>query len=425
VLVLSEAMLEHERRSRSRTVMKSHLSAQEAAAALGVSVATLYAYVSRGLVRSQAEAGTRRRRYLAEDVWLLRERKETRRDPVRTAREALHRGMPALESRLSVIHGGRLYYAGQDAVDLAGRCTIEQVASLLWAGDLAAPFPEDTISWEAASWHSVARLARELPPLEGLQLFLPLASGRDPLAFDLRPAPVRRAGARILRLLAAAAAGTKPSREPVARVLQRRWAPRGEAVARLIDTALVLYADNGLNPSSFTARCVASAGSSPYAVVAAGLAALQGSKHGGACERAEGLLEEASDTRDVGATVRARLRRGEALPGFGHPLYPDGDPRAAMLLRLVEEHRPRLAAVEPALALVEAVREVMNEHPTIDFAVVALCRALRLPPGAALSLLGVGRVVGWIAHGLEQYQEGREIRPRARYAGELPRNLPA
>jgi citrate synthase len=118
--------------------------------------------------------------------------------------------------------------------------------------------------------------------------------------------------------------------------------------------------------------------------------------------------------------VAARLRRGDALPGFGHPLYPDGDPRAAMLLRLVAEMKPRPPEVGPALTLVKAVREVVDEHPTIDFAVVALCRALRLPRGAALSLLGIGRVVGWIAHGLEQAEEGREIRPRARYAGDLP-----
>jgi len=400
--------------------MRSYLSAEEAASELGVSVPTLYAYVSRGLLRSEGEGGSRRRRYVAEDVWMLKERKQHRRDPAKAARDALHWGMPVLESRLSVIHAGRLYYAGRDVVDLAGRCTIEQVAALLWSGDLDAPLPADAIAWEAAEWKAVSRLAAELPPLEGLQLFLPLAAAHDPFAFDLRPASVVRAGARILRLLAAAAVGARASLEPVARVLQRRWAPGNAQAVRWLDAALVLYADNGLNPSSFTARCVASAGSTPYAVVAAGLAALQGSKHGGACERAEGLLAEARESRGARATVVARLRRGEPIPGFGHPLYPDGDPRAEMLLRLVAEVRPRSADVALSLALVKAVREVINEHPTIDFAVVALCRALGLPAGSSLALLGVGRVVGWIAHGLEQYQEGREIRPRARYAGALP-----
>ncbi|MFN8642613.1 MAG: citrate/2-methylcitrate synthase [Candidatus Binatia bacterium] len=118
--------------------------------------------------------------------------------------------------------------------------------------------------------------------------------------------------------------------------------------------------------------------------------------------------------------MAARLRRGEAVPGFGHPLYPDGDPRAGYLLDRVAAHRPRSAEVARVRALVDAVGAAMNERPTIDFAVVALCRVLGLPAGAPLLLLGVARVVGWIAHGLEQYQEGRAIRPRARYAGALP-----
>jgi citrate synthase len=117
----------------------------------------------------------------------------------------------------------------------------------------------------------------------------------------------------------------------------------------------------------------------------------------------------------------ARLRRGESIPGFGHPLYPAGDPRGALLMKLVARHRPNSREAALASSLAGAVSELMNQHPTVDFGVVTLCRALGLPAGSALALLGVGRVVGWIAHALEQYQEGRLIRPRARYAGELPR----
>jgi len=399
--------------------MSAYLSAAEAAAELGVNLPTLYAYVSRGLIRSEAGGGSRRRRYLAEDIWVLKQRKQHRRDPGKAAREALHWGLPVLESRLSVIHDGRLFYAGRDVVTLAQSCSIEQVAALLWMGDLHAPFPDDYLV--VPEWKTVAGVAAALPPLEGLQLFLPVAASHDPYAYDTRPAAVQRAGARILRLLAAAVVRTRPSRDPIARVLQRRWAPADAGVARLLQAALVLYADNGLNPSSFTARCVASAGSTPYALVAAGLAALQGSKHGGACERAQGLLDEVREARGAQRAVMARMRRGEAVPGFGHPLYPEGDPRGAYLMQLVAEARPKSPEVKLALALTAAVRELMDDHPTVDFGVVTLCRALDLPSAAALSLLGVGRVVGWIAHGLEQYQEGREIRPRARYAGDLPR----
>ena len=400
--------------------MSTYLSADAAAAELGVSLPTLYAYVSRGLIRSEREGPQRRRRYLAEDVWLLNERKRGRRDPARTARDALHWGMPVLESRLSLIHAGRLYYGGHDAVELARSRRIEEIAALLWTGDLTAALPSEPFAIPAASWRGLGKLAAALPPLDGLQLFLPLAAAHDPFAYDLRPDAVRRAGARILRVLAAAAAGAAPSEQPVARVLQRAWAPRDPGAVPLLDAALVLYADNGLNPSSFTARCVASAGSTPYAVVAAGLAALQGVKHGGACERAAGLLDEVRDPGSARATAVARVRRGEALPGFGHPLYPDGDPRAAYLLELIAAHRPKSPEVARARALADAVLETMNERPTIDFAVVALCRTLGLPAGAPLLLLGVARVVGWIGHGLEQYQEGRAIRPRARYAGAPP-----
>lgn len=399
--------------------MSTYFSAAQAAAELGVNLPTLYAYVSRGLIRSEAEGKARRRRYLAEDIWLLQQRKEHRRDPGKAAQEALHWGLPVLESRLSVIHGGRLFYAGRDVVSLAQTCTIEQVAALLWTGELHGAFPDEVLV--LPEWRTLAKVASELPPLEGLQVFLPVAAVRDPYAYDTRPAAVQRAGARILRLLAAAVVGARPSRDPVAQVLQRHWAPKAPEVTRLLQAALVLYADNGLNPSSFTARCVASAGSTPYALVAAGLAALQGSKHGGACERAQGLLDEVREARGAQRTVMARMRRGEAVPGFGHPLYPSGDPRGAYLMQLVAEERPKSPEVKLALALATAVRELMNEHPTVDFGVVTLCRALDLPASAALSLLGVGRIVGWIAHGLEQYQEGREIRPRARYAGDLPR----
>ncbi len=403
--------------------MTEYLSAAQAAAELGISPATLYAYVSRGLIRSEAEGRSRRRRYHAEDVWLLKRRREHRRDPARAAQDALYWGLPVLESRISVIHEGRLYYAGRDVVELATSSTLEQVAWLLWAGDADASFPDDVVEPSAEERRALARIAAHLPALEAFRLFLPVAAARDPFAFDLRPDAVRRSGARILRLLAGVAAGTRPARRAAAEVLQRHWAPRHGDVAALLQAALVLYADNGLNPSSFTARCVASAGSTPYAVVSAGLAALQGTKHGGACERAEGLLAEAGDARGARRAVTARLRRGEPIPGFGHPLYPDGDPRAALLMRLIAEARPRSPEVALSRAVADAVAELMGEQPTIDFGVVTLCRALRLPAEAPLALLGLGRVVGWIAHGLEQYEEGREIRPRARYRGEPPAPL--
>jgi len=396
------------------------LSADDAARELGVTLATLYAYVSRGLLRSRAEPGTRRRRYVAEDVWLLRQRKEQRRDPARTAEEALHQGLPAIESRLSLIRDGRLYYRGRDVLTLAVSHTLEQVAALLWAGDLEAPLPEEPLPSPSPEWKALLRIAATLPPLEAFQLVILLLAARDSGAYDSQPASVQRIGLKIVRILAAAAVGLRPSRDETAEVLQRGWTTTSAGDRALLRAALVLYADNGINPSSFTARCVASAGSTPYALVLAGLAALQGTKHGGACERAEALLEEAGDAAGARRVVEARLRRGEAIPGFGHPLYPAGDPRGALLLQLVSEQHGRARDVGLASSLVHAVRDLTGLMPNVDFGVVTLCRALRLPPGSSLALLGIGRTIGWIAHGLEQYQEARLIRPRARYSGEPP-----
>ena len=118
----------------------------------------------------------------------------------------------------------------------------------------------------------------------------------------------------------------------------------------------------------------------------------------------------------------ARLRRGESVPGFGHQLYPDGDPRGAELIRLSEAARPGSAAVEVSAAASEVVLEVLGERPTVDFGLVTLARALGLPPGGALALFALGRTVGWIGHAIEQYADGNLIRPRARYVGEQPKD---
>src|SRR6185503_9092900 len=119
------------------SVTSRHMTAKEAGAALGVSLATLYAYVSRGLVRSEAVAGSRRtRRYRREDVLRLKARQDQRRNPAAAAQQTLHWGLPVLESGLSLITDGELYYRGQNVVTLAQDCTFEQVAELLWLGRL-------------------------------------------------------------------------------------------------------------------------------------------------------------------------------------------------------------------------------------------------------------------------------------------------
>ena len=115
-----------------------YLSAEEAAGELGIRLPTLYAYVSRGLIRSEATEGKRRtRRYRAEDVRRLKERAEQRRDPGKVAEAALYWGTPVMESGITLISDGKLYYRGRDAITLAAGSTIEEVAALIWAKDPA------------------------------------------------------------------------------------------------------------------------------------------------------------------------------------------------------------------------------------------------------------------------------------------------
>ena len=405
------------------------LSAKEAAAELSISLPTLYAYVSRGLIRSEAAGSSRRdRRYRRDDVDRLRARQEQRRNPDRAAEQALSWGVPVLESALTLIVDEGLYYRGQDAVKLARTGTFEQVAELLWTGRTDGPAEMMTAGRAALrAYQPWLRLLPEAAPVEIMQAVLPIAAIHDAAAYNLRPAAVAQTGARVLGLLAAAAVyPAAPAAGGIAACLQQGWMlkgagrPRPDGATRLIEAALVLSADHELNTSAFTARCVASVRATPYQVVIAGLAALQGLRHGGHMSRVEALLDEIRTAKSARSAVGAWLKRGESLPGFGHPLYPDGDPRARALLAWTRAAQGRSRELALAQVIAQEARTLVGEHPTIDFALVVVARALKLPRGAALALFALGRSAGWIAHAIEQYQTESMIRPRARYIGEMP-----
>jgi citrate synthase len=438
--------------STKANTLASWIGAAEAAGMLDVSRATLYAYVSRGFVRSRAAAGaTRERRYSRDDVERLRRRTEERRDPDKAAAHALQWGMPILESSITLIDAERLFYRGHDAVTLSRTRSVAEVAALIWSGGFEAaaqarsgrPFEVDTGKRLGA-----VDVAPELPFVTRAQAALAIASAHDPAAFDLQPASVMRSGWRILSLLtqtAAAAASVRVA--PASPAGRASLVPRTQRTKRtkrttrgvdapsaidatladawqvtprgidLLRAALILCADHELNVSSFTARCVASAGSHPYAVVIAGLAALEGTKHGGASARVEAMLASMRRTRDPRGALTARLRRGETIDGFGHPLYPGGDPRAVALLTLMRERYTRSAGLAFVLECAKAGEAVVGEKPNLDFALAAVSRMLRLPAGSALTLFAIGRTIGWIGHAIEQYATGQLIRPRARYSG--------
>ena len=400
-----------------------YLTAKESALELNISLSTLYAYVSRGLVRSEEGVGSKRDRlYHGEDVERLKARKEARKNPERVAKQALHAGEPVLESAITLITDTCVYYRGYDALSLAVHESIERVAALIWTGNLDADLPvlihPDAGELSPRCRDMLARLDG-LKPIERFQALLPIAAAEDLAAYDLRPEAVIQTGGRILRCLTAMVVG-EGTGEGIAQALQKAWAADFPDAVSLIDTTLILYADHELNTSAFAARCAASAGATPYGAVCAGLAALQGYKHGAASERTEALFREAEVQGDVERTVVNRLRCGEKISGFGHAVYRDVDPRARLLLEQIEAQFPNAPDLALAQEIIDVTHRLTSVRYNIDLALTTLVRVLKMPDGCAMALFALGRIAGWIGHTIEQYETDELIRPRAKYVGRQP-----
>ena len=303
-----------------------YMTAQEAAEALNVSRNTLYAYVSRGLIRSESQGeGSRERRYHAEDVYKLIERKQGRSNPEKLAQSALFWGAPVLDSELTLIADGQLYYRGYDVVQLARTETIERVASLLWTGNFDQASSLFNNSYDALTQYETMLVHLEMDgahptPMQAMQFILPIAAADDLAALDMRTEAAIKTGARVLRLLVSVVAGNVPNDVPLAVTLQQGLCPDQPDARPLLDAAMILCADHELNASSFTARVVAAAGSTLYAVVTAGLSPLQGVKHGGHTQRVEAMLREVDTPQRARQVLVDRLQRGDSIPGFGHKL---------------------------------------------------------------------------------------------------------
>ena len=394
-----------------RPIVTDLIDAGEAVALLGVGRATLYAYVSRGQIRAEPDpADPRRRLYRRAEIEALRQRKARGRRPETVAEATLDWGLPVLDSGVSLIADGRLSYRGRDATVLAGTATIEATARLLWDCGGVDPFEASAPPMPAA-WVPVLPLLGGLAPLDRAQALLALVPPALP-SWRRTAARLWPEAAGLVRLIAAAAIGRAPSVLPIHRMLAEGWGLDVQGADKL-RAALVLSADHELNASTFTVRCIASTGASLPAALLGGLAALSGPRHGGMTERVEVLFAELDRDRDPERLIAGRVARGETVPGFGHPLYPAGDPRGSALLALAEPD-------ELTRGLVQAVADLTGQLPTLDVGLVTLARQLGLPAGSAAALFAVGRTAGWLAHALEQAAQNRLIRPRARYVGPMP-----
>ena len=408
----------------------SWLTAREALQVLSVRPQTLYANVSRKKIRAKADPkDTRRSLYHEADVRKMARQQGGRRKAIAVATETIQWGDPILSSAVSTVVEGKLYYRGRDAVVLAEEMTLEAVAELLWgvegvrgggrAGQVRTSAPREVLN---------SKFFGTAPPLQRAFLTLGLRAATD-LASYGRSLPVLQNDAvSVLMTLAGALLGEHPAPRPRGAYAGRRVhraAARAPDTVRLhervalswrrrdatdvIRRALVLLADHELNASTFATRVAVSTGAPLAAGVLSGLSALSGPLHGRA---SVGVLQLITSVKRVGAdtTVREWLSLGRPISGFGHPLYPLGDPRAKALMQQFS-----LPAVYADLC--DMVEREIGEQPNIDFALSAMSQVYGLPREAPLILFALGRCAGWLAHALEQVTTGQPIRPRAHYVG--------
>ncbi|GAA1543306.1 citrate synthase [Kribbella lupini] len=365
-----------------------YLTTAEVAARLKVKPETVYAYVSRGLLTSTRARGRRGSLFLETDVDRL------------VGRTVDHPGaIERIESQLTLItDDDDLYYRGHAVRDLVAGHTVESVASLLWTGDLATPdrfpAPPDEVELVRRAMAAAPAGARLT---DKLRIAVAVLGAGDLLRFDLTPDAVTRAAAKLLGVLVAALPGPSRPAGTFGADLWPKLATDSAAPPRpeLLDAAIILLADHGLAVSTLAARVAASARANLYAVVSAGLGALDGQLHGAATSVAYDFLLQATD--DPVAAVSARLRTGQAIPGFGHKLYRRRDPRAELLLDLLGD--------VPATRTVRTLADQVRGFPNSDVAVAALMHTYGLRPDAGEALFALARTIGWTAHALEEYAQ--------------------
>jgi citrate synthase len=387
------------------------VSTTTAAERLGVKPATLYAYVSRGLLEAHRATDSRESFFAPADLRKLRER------PRRVSIAS------PVTSAITLARSDGVFYRGRNAVELATSSRFEEVAALLWQADPGAepafaPLPGTVAAATAAQ----RRLTSGALPLDRLATSLPAIADRDPFRHELAPAAVRRAGAALVATMVAALpradSGTDRPDAPVAHTLAGRLSAKPTTRLREgLDLALILVADHGLAASTLAARVAANTGAPIYSSVTAALSTLQGPRHGFASTWAEEMLEKVAAGHEIAAVVEEHLRRGETLwyPGY----YDGGDPRATLLLeetvRLAPRSRTRTIAKLIAFGEAHSM-----PPPGAEFSLAAFAHSFGLVRGASQAIFAIGRSAGWIAHAMEEHASPSPLRMRATYVGPQP-----
>jgi citrate synthase len=404
------------------------LSTAEAARRMGVKVETLYAYVSRGLLESLPGPDGKSSRFDVRAIEELARRGRPRQSSRAASLNIL------IETQLTSLSPQGVRYRGVSSGELALTHTFEDVAELLWGGEL----PDRRAArarWDAyqlpgfmpgsgnAAIGDTLRLATArlmvASPHNGRSLDEVAAAGRMLIATMIESLPILGDGRTPRLVLAKGMSGMPPLRGTIAGRLWTRLSPRRPARGLLpvVNAALVLMADHELAASTLAVRVAASTHADPLATVSAGLGALSGPLHGSASSAARRLLVRAGE---VGAAqaIGELLARRERVPGFGHRVYADVDPRAALLLDMLRHTLPRSRAVAVATDVQSVVLDRIGKEPNVDFALATLTTSADMVADGGEAIMSIARVAGWLAHALEEYGEAPlRFRPRAHYVG--------
>ena len=367
---------------------------------------------------------------------------------VQTYDGALDRGLEgvlACTSHISTIHGSTLLYRGYKIEDLAAHASFEEVVHLLWEGRLptrreleqlasdlgqAAPLPPSSFGW----FHG---LPTKVHPMDFLHAVVAGLSLHDPDANVIEDKANRRKAIRLtarLGTIVAAYDRVRNGQWPLQPLPGRSIAwnflymlhgkePSARRV-RQFDTCLILHADHELNASAFSARVTSSTLSGMYSSVMAAIGTLKGELHGGANEQVMRMLLEIGSPKKLEAYLDEALSSKRKVMGFGHRVYKEGDPRAAILKRMsadltAETGRPEL--YEMSAAMEEYMHDRKGLIPNVDFYSATVYFSMGIPIDLFTPIFAASRVAGWCAHVLEQYSNNRIYRPRGRYVG--PRDL--
>ncbi|MDR7482410.1 MAG: citrate synthase [Armatimonadota bacterium] len=356
-------------------------------------------------------------------------------------------GVVAGTSSICLVDGarGRLLYRGYDAADLADRATFEEVAYLLWHGDLPARPALDQLRADLVAAGRLpaplVQMLRLVPagahPMAVLRTAVSALAHFDPDAQDNSPAANLRKAVRLTAQVAAVVAGFQRLRtgaEPLTPLptlghaanflyLLHGTLPDAE-VARALDVVLILHADHEFNASAFAARVTAATLSDLHSAVVSAIGTLKGPLHGGANEEVMRLLEQIGTVDRVEPVIAEMLEARKKVPGFGHRVYRTEDPRARILRPLSQRLGER--AGDPRwYELTRRVEEVTTAarkiHANVDLYSASVYRAMGIPMDLYTAVFAVSRIAGWTAHVMEQYADNRLIRPVSEYVGPLDR----